>query len=80
MASVTEFSLSTIWKVSCAVWPMTSSSLRGSLSPGAWTTIRSAPWRVMEGSRVPRLSIRRRTTSIDWSTAVAPMPARAVSV
>ena len=79
-ASCSEFSTSTIWKVSCAVWPMTRSSWVGSLSPGAWTTMRSAPWRVIEGSRVPRLSMRRRTTSIDCSTAVGPIWARAWSV
>ena len=41
---------STIWKVSLAVWPITDFSCCGSLSPGASTTMRSAPWRTMFGS------------------------------
>jgi hypothetical protein len=32
--------------------------------------MRFEPWRVIEGSLVPRLSIRRRMVSIDWSTAL----------
>ncbi len=62
----------TIWKVSLAVWPITFFSRSGSLSPGAWTTIRSVPW--LEDGRLlgaEGWSIRRRTISIDWSTALA---------
>ena len=62
---------STIWKLSLAVLPMMARSLSGSLSPGASTTIRAAPWRMMVGSRVPSWSTRRRITSMDWSTARA---------
>ena len=60
---------STIWKVSFAVLPMTALSFSGSLSPGASITIRVAPLRVMEGSRVPSWSIRLRMISMDCSTA-----------
>ena len=41
----------------------------GSFSPGTWTRMRSSPWRWIDASRVPSWSMRRRTTSIDWSTA-----------
>ena len=61
---------STIWKVSLAVLPMMFFSFSGSLSPGAWTTMRSTPWRWIAGSLVPSASIRRRMISIDCSTAL----------
>ena len=41
----------------------------GSRSPGTCTRMRSAPCRWIEASRVPSSSIRRRTTSNDWSIA-----------
>ena len=62
---------SSSWKVSLAVWPITCFSRSGSLSPGASTTIRSRPWRMMVGSRVPSWSMRRFTTSMDCCTALA---------
>ena len=61
---------STIWKVSLAVWPMTFCSRCGSLSPAAWMTMRSLPWRAMSGSLVPIWSMRRRMTSMFCSTAL----------
>ena len=68
---------STIWKVSLAVLPITAFSRSGSLSPGASTTMRLVPWRMMVGSRVPSWSIRRRIISIDCSTALAAVVAAA---
>jgi hypothetical protein len=51
----------------------------GFRSPGTWTRMRSAPWRWIEASRVPSSSMRRRTTSIDWSTAALARLSRASS-
>ncbi len=61
--------VSTIWKVSLAVLPITAFSFSGSLSPGASTTIRCAPCWVMIGSLVPSASIRLRMISMERVTA-----------
>jgi hypothetical protein len=43
IASCTGTDWSTIWKVSCAVWPMISFSRSGSSRPGTCTRMRSSP-------------------------------------
>ncbi len=44
---------STSWNVILAVLPSSAIRWLGSERPGTWTTMRSSPWRSMEGSRVP---------------------------
>ena len=56
---------------------MTFFSRSGSLSPAAWMTMRSLPWRAMSGSLVPIWSIRRRMTSMFCSTALAASASKA---
>ncbi len=56
---------------SSAVWPSSSFSAWGSLSPGTSTTIRSGPSRMIVGSRVPIASMRLRTTSVALSIALS---------
>ncbi len=67
---------STSRNVMCAVLPINCLMRSGSPTPGSCTTMRSCPWRVICGSTTPVSSMRRRTISIDWSTAPA---ARAAS-
>ena len=60
-ASVVRFA--TAWNDSFAVWPITASSSSAEPMPGTCTRIRSAPWRWIDGSRVPVSSTRRRMIS-----------------
>ncbi len=69
-ASLTGVDVSTIWKVSLAVWSRRCFSRWGSPSPGTWTRMRFEPCRSIRGSVVPSWSTRRRTTSIDCVTAL----------
>ena len=70
-----EVRLTTAWKLSRAVWPMICSSSSADPTPGTCTRMRSAPWRWIDGSRVPASSTRRRMISrlccmVRWSSAV----------
>ena len=60
---------STSLNSSLAVWPSRFFSAAGSFRPGTCTTMRSAPWRMIVGSRVPSASMRLRTTSVAVSIA-----------
>ncbi len=60
---------STRWKLILAVCPSRSRMRFGSVTPGSSTTMRSSPCRVICGSATPDPSMRRRTISIDCSTA-----------
>ena len=73
--SASEVRLTTAWKVSRAVLPMICSSSSAEPTPGTCTRMRSAPWRWIDGSRVPASSTRRRMISrlccmVRWSSAV----------
>ena len=60
---------STRRKVIRAVLPISSLMRFGSSTPGSCTTMRLSPWRVICGSSTPVSSMRRRTISIDCTTA-----------
>ena len=79
MAWVTVVLLSTNWKVSLAVLP-SRRLMRSGSTPGTCTRMRSSPWRWMVGSRTPVSSMRRRTISMDCSTAEARRSRTASSV
>ena len=68
-ASATEVPTSTRRNTILAVRPSRRLMRSGSSMPGSWTRMRSGPWRWMVGSRTPVSSMRRRTISIDCSTA-----------
>ena len=59
------------WNVILAVWPSSRLTRSGSVTPGNCTRMRLLPWRAITGSLTPVSSIRRRTISIDCSTARA---------
>jgi len=57
---------STGLNVSRAVVPISAFNSSAEPMPGTWIRIRSSPWRMIVGSRVPTSSIRRRTISSAW--------------
>ncbi len=71
---------STRWKVMRAVRPSRFLIRSGSSTPGRVTRMRCCPWRAISASATPVSSTRRRTISIDCSTAPVALARRPASV